>query len=33
MFSKNLVDILLMIFAISVLLSNIIFEKTKNNEK
>ena len=33
MFSKNLVDILLMIFAISVLLSNIIFEKTKNKEK
>lgn len=33
MFSKSLVDILLMIFSISVLLSNIIYIKMKNKEK
>lgn len=38
MLSKSLVDILLvnillMLFIISILLSNIIFEKTKNKEK
>lgn len=33
MLSKILVDILLMLFAISVFLSNIIYEKMKNKEK